>query len=203
MAWPGYFSFVGTEIINATRTEAYARNLNVGWFRPAYNEPGLNWILQDPPYSSPLQDDAPWLDPNNLDSFDFYGVYPLDVTGIEDSTYEADITESTLDGGYVGKRRRKTRSVVFSAVLIGSSECAVMYGMHWLRVVLGGGPCFGKSFGNCAGGELCFFSCVPCVCEGDTPDLCNLRYGHSLHNVTATKGPEITDKKYLRDGGTA
>lgn len=203
MAWPGYFSFAGTEIINSTRTEAYARHMGAGWFRPVYNQPELNWLLEDPPYSSPLQDDAPWADPGNLDSYDFYGVYPLDVTGIEDSTYEANVTESTLDGGYVGRRRRKTRAVVFSALLIGASECAVMYGMHWLRVVLGGGPCFGKAFGNCSGGELCFLACPPCKCDSDTPDDCNLRYGHSLHNVTTTVGPNVTAKTQLMDGGRA
>ena len=92
MAWNGYFTFGGTEVINVARTEAYARNAGIGWFKPVYRNEALPLILGDT-YTSPLQDDAPWTDPDDLSSYDFYGVYPLDITGIEDSTVTAEVVE--------------------------------------------------------------------------------------------------------------
>ena len=165
MAWSGYFMFGGTELMNATRTEAYAKHFNVGWFRPIYNEVALSWLLGENRYTTPLQDDAPWTDPDNLDSYDFYGVYPLEVTGIEDGTTDATVVESVIDGGYIGRTRKKTRTVVFSAVLTGASECAVEYGHRWLRSVLTGGPCFNQAYGQCGGVDLCYLSCPPVISE--------------------------------------
>jgi hypothetical protein len=230
MGWPGYFTFGGTEMINASRTEAYANHYGVGWFKPVYNEDDLAWLINDPRYTTPLQDDAPWADYDNLDSYDFYGVYPLDVTGIEDSTVNADITESVIDGGYVSKPRRTTRTVVFSAVLVGASECAVEYGMRWLRTVLSGNPCYNKSYGVCGGVELCYLACAP-VMGDDTSsgsgvdatvtldgglatltavggsaglaEACYEKIGRTLHDVTTITGPAITQKMPMTDGGCA
>ena len=167
MAWDGFFQYGGTEIINASRTEAYASHLNAGWFKPIYNQPDLAWLLDDPSYATPLQDDAPWTDPDNLDSYDFLGVYPLEVTGIEDSTVVATVTESVIDGGYIGRTRKGTRAIVFNAVLTGLSSCAVEYGLRWLRNVLNGSPCFGSSYGVCGGADLCYLACVPLIGEPD------------------------------------
>jgi hypothetical protein len=203
MAWSGFFSYGGTEIINASRVEAYAKHFAVSWFRPVYREPGLSWLLGDSTYTTPLQDDAPWTDPDNLDSYDFYGVYPLEVTGIEDSTVEATISESVIDGGYVGRARRKTRPVVFSAVLIGASECAVEYGFSWLRKALTGGPCFNQSYGSCGGVDLCYLACPPLISEEGDDDAvtCYARVGRSLHQVSTTVGVSVTKKLDMIDGG--
>lgn len=205
MGWPGYFHFGGTEVINASRTEAYCENHSLGWFKPIYREADLPWLLDHPPYSSPLQDDAPWVDSSDLNSFDFYGVYPLDVTGIEDSTVAAEVTESVVDGGYVGRVRRSTRTVVFTAVLVGTSECAVEYGHRWLRAVLNGGACFGALYGTCGGADLCYLACAPLFTEGNGEDAasCYARVGRSLHNVTTTVGPVVTQKLPITAGGVA
>ena len=171
MAFPGLFSLGGTEIINSSRTEAYARSYGVGWFRPVYQEAALAWLLGDARYTTPLQDDAPWTDPDDLNSYDFYGAYPLEITGLEDSTVAAEVVESVIDGGYVGKPRRQTRPVVFSAVLVGASECAVEYGLRWLRTALNGGPCLTRLPGNCSGVELCYLACPPVVGDVTPPQV--------------------------------
>jgi hypothetical protein len=204
MAWSGYFFYGGTELINASRTEAYATHHGVGWFKPVYNEDKLAWLLGEPEYTTPLQDDAPWTDPDNLDSYDFYGAYPLDVTGIEDSTVNAEVTESVIDGGYIGRVRRSTRTMVFTAVLTGASECAVEYGFRWFRSVLNGQPCFNQAYGVCGGYELCYLACPPLI--GDTgldAATCYDRVGRSLHEVTTTNGPSVTKKLEMIDGGAA
>jgi hypothetical protein len=204
MAWPGLFTFGGTEVINASRVEAYCASYGVGWFRPVYNETALAWLIGDPRYTTPLQDDAPWTDPDALDSYDFYGVYPLEITGVEDSTVSAEVVESVIDGGYVQRPRRQTRPVVFSAVLVGGSECAVEYGFRWLKTVLSGAACFNRAYGVCGGVDLCYLACAPTMgSDGEDAQTCYDRVGRSLHDVTTTTGPTITDKLELLDGGAA
>jgi len=205
MAWPGYFMFNGTEVINSTRVESYCRHFDVGWFRAAYGEGDLPWLLGESDYTSPLQDEAPWTDPDRLDSYDFWGVYPLNIEGLEDSTVEGVVVESVVDGGYVQKPRRKTRTAVFSAVLVGASECAVEYGLRWLRTALTSGPCFSPDYGVCGGADLCYLSCAPCVdesCEESATD-CYAKVGRQLHDVTTTVGPVVTQKMAMTDGGCA
>lgn len=204
MAWSGWFSYGGTEVVNATRTEEYAREL--GWFKPVYRNEALPLIFGDGSYASPLQDDdVPWVDNNEPNSYRFYGAYPLDVSGIEDSTSSAEITESTLDGGIVGRSRRSTRTVVFTLALVGADECAVEYGMRWLRAVFGGDPCFGSDRNCNVGSDLCYLSCAPdlnWVAPGD-PELCLPLYERSLHKVTTINGPIINSKHEMTDGGVA
>lgn len=232
MAWSGLFTFGGTEVINASRVEAYAAHHNLSWFKPVYKESDLAWLIGDPEYTTPLQDDAPWTDPGQLNSYDFYGAYPLSVTGFEDSTTSAVVTESVIDGGYIGRTRRGTRAMVFSAVLVGASECAVEYGLRWLRAVLNGGPCFGQVYGTCGGADLCYLSCAPVTTEdipvteavtatltmsglgaslsasgqappAPTAEDCYRQIARSLHSVTTTTGPNVTAKMAMQDGGEA
>jgi hypothetical protein len=163
MAWVGYYQLNGTEFINVARTSAYAYNAGVSWFRGCDNNPALPRVLGDPDYSSPLQDEAPWTDPDDPNTFGFYGVYPLEVSGIEDGTGSASVTESTLDGGVVGVRRYGTKTIVFNVALLGQDECAVEAGFRWLKRVIAGDPCDNRADSNCVGADLCYLSCDPCI----------------------------------------
>lgn len=182
MAWAGYFALDGTEIINVSRTETYALNAGLAGFRAVYKNDALALLLGQE-YRSPFQDDdTPWADLDRLESYDFYGAYPLNVVGVEGSTVSADVVESTLDGGNVGRPRRTTRAVVFSAALLGGSDCAVDYGLRWLRIVLNNGGC--RSQNGCGGGDLEFLSCEPAV---------DLTFSSST----------VTTERLVVDGGTA
>lgn len=159
MAWDGYYSYDGSEVINVARTEAYAKNLEVGWFKPVFENEALPFMLGDgTSYTTPLLDDAPWVDPDVPDSLDFLGAYPLEVTGVEDSTRTAEVVQSISDGGVPGRIRHATKTLVFNAVLLGTTDAAVEYGHRWLKQVLLGGPCGGSVVG---GGELCYLSSAP------------------------------------------
>lgn len=141
MAWKGYFTYAGTEIINATRTEHYMEALGTSWFHPIYKADSLPLALGHERYGTPLTDDAPWVDNDLPESTQFYGVYPLDVTGIEDSTVTTSVTESTGNGGALGGVRYASREVVFSAILIADGEDSVEYGFRWLKRALSGRVC--------------------------------------------------------------
>lgn len=164
MAWIGYYTYGGVEIINASRTETYARNAGLGWFKPVIRNEALPLLLGQK-YASPMQDPAPWVDTDDPASYDFYGFYPLNISGIEDSTATATVTESTLTGGVVGRSRRGTRPVVFSGLVVAASECGTEYGMRWLTSVLSGPPCGPSTPGACIGAELHFLSCEPALDE--------------------------------------
>lgn len=160
MAWIGWFQCAGNEVINVARTEAYAAGFS--WFKPAYNNDALPLILGDGSYHSPLVDNAPWTDPNARESYDFYGLYPLSITGIEDSSRTSTVTESIRDGGYTGRIRLATKSVVFSGILIGEDDAACMYGFRWLKQALTHGPCDDDATG-CFGDDLCYLDSEPAV----------------------------------------
>lgn len=200
MAWMGYFEYGGAEVINASRTEAYAKVLPA--FKPVYKNDALGPLLGET-YSSPLQDDAPWCDPDDLDTYDFYGVYPLDITGVEDSTWSASVTENTKDGGTVSRVRHASRTVVFSAALIGANDCAVLAGLRWLKAALGGRPCLGPQEA-CGGHDMCFLSCAPSLdwsVPGGDPTTCLDSYLRSMHQVTLVTGPNVDAKMTLTSGG--
>lgn len=170
MSWNGYFSYAGTEIINVARMRAYRENLNLAWFRPGYEDSQFLGTMRDEIYGSPLLD-APWRDQDNPDSIDFYGVYPVNVQGLDDSTRTAEVTESILDGGVVGRLRNSTRSIVFECALLAGSECGADYGVEWLKKILNGANCEPNSLSNCAGNRLDFYNCAPTYSlDGITPD---------------------------------
>lgn len=206
MAWNGWFEYGGAEIVNASRTEAYAKHFGASWFKPVYRNTDLVSILGDDRYDTPLQDDAPWTDPDIADSYDFFGCYPLDVGGVEDSTSSSVITESTLDGGVPGRPRRSSKTVVFSLVLVGASEAGVEYGFQWLKQAMSAGPCAGRESSACGGTELCYFSSEPCVdwanCTGDPTD-CMDPLLRNLRRIVPTVGPVVTGKLKMTDEGTA
>lgn len=158
MAWTGYYSYDGNEIINATRTEAYAKAAGLGWFRAVYRNESLPYLLDDVPYRTPALDEAPWVDDDRPESVDFCGVYPLDVTGVEDSSRGSTVTESVRDGGIPGRLRHGTKAVVFNAVLVASTEDGAEYGFTWLKQALLGSACAGYAT---AGADLCYLTSAP------------------------------------------
>lgn len=168
MSWIGYFTYDGTEIINVDRMEKYIGNQRATWgLKALLGNGSLPAILQEA-YDTPLTDPAPWVDPDRMDSYDFWGAYPVNVAGIEDSTRESAVVEYIRDGGSVGALRHGTRSVVFSVALMGASEGAVEYGMNWLKAALLGANCSPRQ--GCSGAELVYFASEPVV-DPDAPDI--------------------------------
>lgn len=168
MAWDGYFEYDGNEIINVSRLESYVRSAGHDWFRPVYENEVLPFMLgHGSRYISPLMDDAPWTDPDIPESFDFYGLYPLDVTGIEDSSRSSSVVESLGEGGVAGRLRHGTKSVVFNTILLAGNDAGAEYGIQWLKRALLGSACGVTSGSICNGADLCYLSSSP---DMDLPD---------------------------------
>lgn len=138
MSFDGFLSFGGIELINAQRTEAYINNLmpQFGLIRRTHIYDNINVALEQEPYRSPVLDGAEWMSPDEDATHGFYGLYPLSIEGIGDSTVTASVTEGILDGGVVGAERAATRSIRIRGLLVGDDEEAVEAGLTWLRNAL-------------------------------------------------------------------
>jgi hypothetical protein len=183
MAWNGYFAFGGSEIINTQRTETYLADASQSWWTPVYNSTSVSEI-EDEEYLSAWLDPAPWGDPDNPDTYRFYGAYPLNIN----------------DGGWISAVRKATRNVVFELLLTGEDECAVEAGFRWLKSALSPAPC--NDFG-CNGTELCFYDCEPCVgdsCSAADVQACAKGHIRTLRNVKVVSGPTITARRTTSDG---
>ncbi len=216
MGFDGYLNFGGIEIINAARTTAYLRNLLPTFPNARITDiyDTLPTALGDEPYRTPLLDDAPWIEsspqPTDLgvlaDDFvnpthGFYGLYPLGISGIGDSTMTAKITQSILDGGYPGQERDTTRSIRVRGYLVGENMLSVEAGLTWLRNALRRNGC--QTHGDqCGYSDLSFFLAPP--------DLCVPTYTNGIANGTSDElaGPldasnsplNTADGRFFPDG---
>lgn len=186
----GYLSLGGNEIANTARVYAYVQNSGAGIpLRNCEDCDGVLRALGHEPYGSPLVDDAPWFDPNRPETQRFYGFYPLDVQGIEDSTREADVLESVQSGGWVGAVRDATRPIRVKGLLLAADELAMSAGMTWLRAALKPDECSSHG-GSCGGAQLCYWSACPDVCDRWDRTF-EAGEGIPFYNYTPASSPNI------------
>lgn len=82
---------------------------------------------------------APWYDPAAPESAEFLGVWPMAVEGLDSVPIQRDVAESVCDGGTAAYHRDTTRRIPISALLIGTSNAGVRYGLRWLTCQLRAG----------------------------------------------------------------
>lgn len=138
MAYSGLIVFDSAELANAERFEAYAGDAS--WFHPLYRKDGISYMLGQT-YTDPATDGAVWYDPDVPESADLYGFYPVTITGVEGSSRQANVVQSTREGGTPGRIRHATKEVNVSGFVAGASEKAVVYGLAWLRRATLGALC--------------------------------------------------------------
>lgn len=215
MVFQGYMSFGGTEVINQARTHAYVSHAIPKMDLRGCDEcDDFHEVVGDQPYQSPLVDQPAWFDLNNVDSWDFYGLYPLEVQGFDDGVTSVTITELMSDGATVSVPRRNSRQMRVTGLLVGRTDAAISYGMVWLRNALLGNACDSQL--TCTGDHLCYFTACPPVCEDSpsypTPDepgtirecenglildpisQCTAPYERVLYDVTLVDGPRIVEQ---------
>lgn len=173
MSFDGYINFGGVEIINAKRTTEYVKNMAVGlpFVRNTDIYDTLNAVLGNPTYRTPFLDGASWVEtdpPSNLEqanpTHNFYGLYPLEILGIGDSTMGATVTEALGDGGYVNTPRDASRPIKIHGILLAGDMLAAEHGLTWLRNALTAGGC-GLHDYSCGYSDLRYFLAPPDVCD--------------------------------------
>ena len=190
MSWNGYFRLGPAEFINKPRTYAYARALGLSAVRGVDDNLHLGPLLGET-YSDPSTDLPPWADPDNEASYEFAGIIPLEVSGLEDSTRTSETFEFTEDGGNPGRVRHTTKAVVFNVALVGKTEASVEHGFRWLKRALLPRPCADSSQSRCKGQDLTYLRSAPSktaiqIIDGGNPDSPgDGEVGGDLPSVTA------------------
>jgi hypothetical protein len=146
------------ELVNAARVKAYTDNLapTLG-LRGCEDCEGLDAALGET-YSTPTEDFAPWYDPTDPATADFYGIYPLGFEGIDDSTREIQSEELTGDGSVVVGSRFTGKDIRVTGMAFAKDEAALYAGVSWLDSALNG-----TEEGRCFGDRLNVFSSCPPV----------------------------------------
>lgn len=205
MVWPGYFTVGGNEVGNSARTLGYTRTADcpITWLRDR-DCGGLNDAVDDEPYIYERIDEAPWYDPDNPElTSRFYGLYIVEMQGVNDSTRQASVTEMIIDGAQVSGYRHTSREVRVRAVLSANGMDALDSGMTWLRNVLEPNAC-GVHGGDCGASDMQFFvDCPPPI-----GDLTEEEYQEEvvdplyriLHQVTCISGPLVQQELASNDG---
>jgi hypothetical protein len=165
----GWMAYDGTEIINSARLAQYLAVSGCTTASPQICVPcpALVSEVSDPPFFSPVEDNAPWYDPAVPISADFLGVGGIDIEGLW-------MQPSEVVNGVI------VRDMTVRVVLAGRSEAAVSYGLAWLAQALNGSFC---ASGSCVGGEMC----VAVACPTDAaPDPVR-----TLVDVAALEKPQV------------
>lgn len=203
MAFNGYLTLDGNEIANVERFEAYAGDRS--WFHPLYREDGLSYALGET-YTDPVSDAAPWWDPDVASSGDFYGFYPVDFTGFNNSSFSVSTVESTRNGGVPGRVRLATREALVSGFIAGGSEAAVEYGLIWLRRTLLAGLCSPLDARRQAlGTDLTYFGSKPptaaaAALEGLSAQGVRDSLSRTNRRVTTSQDPQVLSQRRLACG---
>lgn len=193
----GWMTLGGIELANAHRTMQYMDNgvapltttvtFDDTWPHTA------RWLGHQP-YRLPQLDTAPWYDPNEPDSKEFAGMWPLSIEGGDLAGMDREIIEGIGHGGGFGIPRLRTRSLKISALVIGSSAAGVDFGLQWLTSVLRGDRCAG----DFAGQTLSYLSSTPKWIDPEiaTSTLrdCVAPYRRDLYEVVCTALPEIVER---------
>lgn len=160
----GYLEFSNIPLINAEQTEAFVAHQAPGMpFRPRIRTDRIHIAVEDEPYQSPADDDVEWFNPAEPATADFYGLYPMEITGDSDSKLTASVTESTSDGGSAGTPREGSRTIRVHGLLVAANRLAAETGLSWLRNVLKTETCGMDD--SCGAGDLRYFVAEPEVCK--------------------------------------
>jgi len=159
----GYAFFAGNEIFNSARTRAYVSNIRPNFgLVSRHADQNLQVILGDEEYDTPAMDQAPWYDASRPHSADFWGMYPLTVSGVEDGTREVQSTELIDDGSVSTLARYGSKEFRVTGLLVGDTEAGIDEGFQWLKGALAGMDC---DSGDCTGDSFCYLGYLPDYCD--------------------------------------
>lgn len=196
-----YFALGCNLEINAQRTSAYLGNVTTicgdGEFRGSQTLkcdcPPLYWAIPDEPdgeivaatYTTPSNDQAPWLDADIPESGQFLGFLVHQVTMNSVTSRSVTTRVSSSGGGVLGPIRSKERRLDFEVLLFACNELAMEYGYRYLADALGSTGCDD----TCTSCDAEYRdSCPPLDAPPDWDDLNKGRW--ILKNAAAVSGPD-------------
>lgn len=192
--YTGYLAIAGKEVINTHRVREYARMAGLGWVGGCDSCESIAEGKGDD-YVTPMLDvkKPPWWgDGSNLDALEFLGVMGLSLDNADDSTRKIAITPGVVNGAYLGPLRYTERTVTVRAVAIAASDCALDFGLAWLRSV--------DITDDCASSVVDLYACCPHLAATDCADpvcakACVDKQWRQYHNARITGGPTILRRR--------
>lgn len=194
MSYPGFLALGSVEIVNHLRTTTYLRTLQCPVEATGSICATLGAYLDDPEYTTPAADDAPWYDATgDPDTKNFAGILVTNIVGLDTSSMTRTVTDNAGDGASVGRTRRRPRTIVVTAWLYGVSCCGTAAGLRWLSRALAEPECPDGIVAECNGADLCYLDCCPTE-DVDAESSPFIGVGRTLHQVTCTDGPQVLAK---------
>ena len=102
------------------------------------------------------------------------------------------VTGAVVSGAYLGPLRYTERSVTIRAVAIAASDCALDFGLSWLRSV--------DITDDCASSTVDMYACCPHLAASDCADpvcakACVDKRWRQYHNARITSGPTVLRRR--------
>lgn len=110
-------------------------------------------------FVDPATDEAPWYDPSNACSEEFFGFITNSVK--IGNPFKRKIKD-TINGGFIQTRNLNAREIVIRGWIVSSSECGTQYGIDWLQTSFDPDNC---NKGNCKLPDLALSVC----CDSEDP----------------------------------
>lgn len=198
----GYLELGGTEVLNRERTVYYIEKFLPNYAVKCYDKRGFWRAIRETSLAwvDPQTDFAPWYTVHDVDSKDFYGVYPTGISGIDDSTREVQSTELSGDGAVHSAPRFGSKEIRVRGIALAKTEAAMNSGLAWLRSTLEGANCVTGPAQNCGGTEILYFTDSPAADSTAATGPLIDRFARLMYGVTTLSGPRVVSQLNPRMG---
>lgn len=196
MAYRGWLQFGTTELANAERAVAYLENGACSTSVEVFHDdswPDTHTFLGQSEYTTPAQDGAPWYSPSTPESGEFFGIWPMQIEGLDSTQLNREVLESAGEGAVFGITHAQARKIQIEALLLAGTPEGAEFGLQWLNAVLRGDTC--EPFDTPR--DLQFLDVTPPISISDTEAEVVARaqrHQRKLYNVACTEQVEIKER---------
>lgn len=196
MAYRGWLQFGTVELANSARAATYLDQCNkTSTVEVQTNDswPDTNVYLQQAPYTNPADDGAPWWQAGVPASAEFYGIWPMQIDGLDSTSIKREVNESAGVGAVFGVPHPESRKIKVEALLLAGTPEGAEYGLQWLNAALRGDLCAEPDKPR----MLRYLDVTPPLRWDDTDDQVRAKgYEHErwLYNVALTSAVEIKER---------
>ncbi len=199
--YEGYLAMDGIEVVNTHRAAAYAAAGGLSWVRGCSAcssvVAGLGGEYETPLLDANRLDPPPWWD-GSMDAAEFFGLMGISVSNADDSTRRIEVLSGASGGGHFGALRYTVRSLTVRAIAVAASDCALGFGLEWLRSIDAGSTCDSVTT------EM--YDCCPNVTQTDCEDpecidQCIQRRLRLFFGSRITSGPTVLRRREMDGRG--
>lgn len=187
--YEGFVAFEGKEIVNSHRAIAYAEAAGIHEVRLCTECETID-VAIDAQYKTPLLDTVkpPWWNASIPDSAYFLGVLGLEVENADNSMRALRVEQRAGVGANISSMTYTARTMTVRAVAIGATDCALGYGLEWLRSLDGEA--------DCVLGSARMYECCPHIAQAecDDPtcvDTCVRARAREFRSARISSGPTV------------